>query len=99
MLKSWEQTQGFIENKGVRGFPGKKQTGFSCKQTRNKLKKQAKKPPFVRPRSGIRDSQGAGGRVRGGYTNIEIDLSRHLKSAERRAPLGLGRPGQDDKKS
>jgi hypothetical protein len=45
-VKSWEQTEGFIENKGLRGFQGQKQTGFSVQKPPNKAKNGAQNAEF-----------------------------------------------------
>jgi hypothetical protein len=45
-VKSWEQTEGFIESKGVRGFQGEKQTGFLAQKPPNKAKKGAQNAEF-----------------------------------------------------
>jgi hypothetical protein len=45
-VKSWEQTEGFIESKGVRGFQGEKQTGFLAQKPPNKAKNRAQNAEF-----------------------------------------------------
>jgi hypothetical protein len=114
ILNSGNEPKKLLKTKLLAFLGARNELVFECKRTQIKPQKEAKKPPFVWPRSQNSrvERRRQVGEYQGGYTSIEFDLSRHQKPegarvryAGQKLPIGCATvqgknaPGRDQNSS